>query len=98
MAKGSGKGKGKMMRTPRSPVEKFTGEEDEFDGAEIENLIEGDIRVRSNQERSTGNFQNYLWPNNEIVWEWGSSYSKFLRFVCSYEIKKFLIVLFSSRQ
>lgn len=70
-------GKGKMMRIPRSPVEKFTGQEDEFDGAELENLIEGDIRVKPNQERSTGNFKNYLWPNNEIVWEWGSAFSKF---------------------
>jgi len=56
-------------------LKKFDGREDEFDGAEVPGLIEGDILLAPNQQRSSGNFLNNKWPNNQIVWEWGSSYS-----------------------
>lgn len=47
MTKGNGQVNDKIMRIPRNDFEKLTGTDEEFDGAEVENLIEGDIREKT---------------------------------------------------
>jgi hypothetical protein len=75
----------RKLRKPSSPMEKYEGKYDEYDGEVMSNMKEGDIRVvaamdsrqKSKKEgRSLGLNDWWLWPNGVIPYTWGSYFTR----------------------
>lgn len=70
---------GKRIRKPTSVWEMETGLEDEFDGAKLDNMRDGDVReLPGKKGRAYDNPSATNWPDGIIPYTWGSQFSKIL--------------------